>query len=86
MNLLSETDSKATSDSMTDGHIDVLVTGDTLTGLIKFQPASEDGRTHLKKHYGARLDKQGALLVYDSESELVFDLIDENGIWTETRG
>ena len=71
---------------MTDGNIDVFVTGDTPSKMIKFQPGTTQGRKTLERNFGTRLDKCGVLWVSDSECDSVFNLLDEAGLWTETRG
>ena len=71
---------------MTDGTIDVFVTGDTPSKMVKFQPGTTNGRILLERHFGTRLDRCGVLWVEDTECDTIFNLIDDAGLWTETRG
>ena len=71
---------------MADGNIDVFVTGDTPSKMIKFQPGTTHGRKLLERNFRTRLDKQGVLWVSDSEADSIFDILDDSGLWTETRG
>ena len=71
---------------MTGRQIDVLVTGNTKENTLAFQAATTLARKTLELHYGTRLDNRGVLTVFDTEAESVFDKLDENGLWTETKG
>lgn len=66
--------------------IDVFVTGDTHTNTVAFQAATKQAEETLRRFYKDGLNKQGVLVVLDTQADNVFDLLDENNLWTETRG